>query len=331
MKKRIFRFGWIAASLFIMTTVIAISCKKTPDSNVAVSNIEQVGQPVKTIPVSIEVEGQKARIGIALSAQWYTLDLSSEAGKQGAERIKEAVKNHTPVRLFIKDNTTEIERVDEATAAEKNHFSQLIEKSKEEIANSAASSRTAIIPSQTTMNNLFNTIRNNSCVTTTATPPANPCITFRYAVDGCYARAHKMVQILNANGYDCQKQFVYGNLRASTGSCCVRWGYHVAVLVLFRNASGVTEERIFDPSLFTAPVTAATWRAACNNAVCGGTGSIIGWVNTLSTVYYRDFNNTVVLTDPNYINTNCVLTTFRNLSGCTPSPAPNVSGCPGIL
>jgi hypothetical protein len=59
-----------------------------------------------------------------------------------------------------------------------------------------------------------------------------------------------MRQILNNAGYECEKQFVYGNLRASTGTCCVSWVYHVAILVSFKNASGVVEKRIIDPSWY---------------------------------------------------------------------------------
>ncbi|MEF9480737.1 protein-glutamine glutaminase family protein [Chryseobacterium sp. 1B4] len=95
------------------------------------------------------------------------------------------------------------------------------------------------MPNLATLNSLFAQIKNQACGTSTA---SSPCITFRYPVDGCYARAHKMRQILLNAGYDCEKQFVYGNLRASTGTCCVSWVYHVAILVSFKNASGIVEK-----------------------------------------------------------------------------------------
>lgn len=135
-----------------------------------------------------------------------------------------------------------------------------------------------------------------------------------------------MRQILAANGYSCQKQFVYGSLRASTGVCCVSWSYHVAVLVKFVNASGVTEERIIDPSLFSnGPVLATTWRNACVSSSCGS-ASVSSYANSSGSVYYRSPYGSVIY-DDNYNNTRCVLLTFKSLMGCSPRPAPSVNNC----
>jgi hypothetical protein len=135
-----------------------------------------------------------------------------------------------------------------------------------------------------------------------------------------------MRQILLNAGYDCEKQFVYGNLRASTGTCCVSWVYHVAILVSYKNASGIVEKRIIDPSLFSSgPVTDAAWRAACTNTSCGS-ASVSSFANTAGNVYYRSPSGSL-LYDNNYVNTNCVLNIFSSLSGCSPSPAPSVGSC----
>ncbi|WP_262708735.1 MULTISPECIES: protein-glutamine glutaminase [unclassified Chryseobacterium] len=180
----------------------------------------------------------------------------------------------------------------------------------------------SVIPDLATLNSLFTQIKNQSCGTSTA---SSPCITFRFPVDGCYARAHKMRQILNNAGYECEKQFVYGNLRASTGTCCVSWVYHVAILVSFKNASGVVEKRIIDPSLnSTGPITDTAWRAACTNSTCGST-SVSSYANTAGNVYYRNPAGSL-LYDNNLVNTNCTLTAFSALSGCFAS-VPSTAHC----
>jgi Glutaminase len=63
------------------------------------------------------------------------------------------------------------------------------------------------------------------------------CIPFQYVRDGCYARAHKMRQIITDQyGYCCEKVFSFAipyphrlALKAGKwGGCCVTWWYHVA-------------------------------------------------------------------------------------------------------
>ncbi|WP_294304218.1 protein-glutamine glutaminase [uncultured Chryseobacterium sp.] len=278
-------------------------------------NVQNFG---RTIPVTMEKENGKYRVNFIITAQNFEIR-DSEENARYISMLQEAVKNETPVHVFLKANTNEIVKVDAPTEEDIRYFKSLL--TKETIAETQKA--VSVIPNQATLNSLFTQIKNQSCGTSTA---SSPCITFRYAVDGCYARAHKMRQILLNAGYDCEKQFVYGNLRASTGTCCVSWGYHVAILVSFRNASGAVEKRIIDPSLFTSgPVTDTAWRNACVNTSCGS-ASASSYANTAGTVYYRSPSGSL-LYDNNYVNTNCVLTTFASLSGCSPSPAPSVSSC----
>ncbi len=278
-------------------------------------NVQNFG---RTIPVTMEKENGKYRVNFIITAQNFEIR-DSEENARYISMLQEAMKNETPVHVFLKANTNEIVKVDAPTEEDVRYFKSLL--TKETIAETQKA--VSVIPNQATLNSLFTQIKNQSCGTSTA---SSPCITFRYAVDGCYARAHKMRQILLNAGYDCEKQFVYGNLRASTGTCCVSWGYHVAILVSFRNASGAVEKRIIDPSLFTSgPVTDTAWRNACVNTSCGS-ASASSYANTAGTVYYRSPSGSL-LYDNNYVNTNCVLTTFASLSGCSPSPAPSVSSC----
>ncbi len=271
-----------------------------------------------TIPVGIQKEGNVLKVSFIISAQFYEIKDSKE-NETFISMIQSAVENETPVHVFLKKNSNEIAKVEKAKDEDVTYFKSIFTKETQ----SETSKAVSVIPNLATLNNLFTQIKNQSCGTSTA---SSPCITFRYAVDGCYARAHKMRQILLNAGYDCEKQFVYGNLKASTGTCCVSWGYHVAILVSFKNASGVVEKRIIDPSLFTSgPVTDTAWRNACVNTSCGS-ASVSSYANTAGNVYYRSPSGSL-LYDNNYINTNCVLTTFSTLSGCSPVPAPSVASC----
>jgi hypothetical protein len=310
--------------LSVMALVTMASFNACADSNAGQDpllakefnvNVQNFGS---TVPVTLEKENGKYRVNFIITAQNFEIRDSEENAKY-ISMIREAVENETPIHVFLKAQTKEIVKVDAPTEEDIRYFKSLLTKETRTKTQKAVS----VIPNQATLNTLFNQIKNQSCGTSTA---SSPCITFRYAVDGCYARAHKMRQILLNAGYDCEKQFVYGNLKASTGTCCVSWGYHVAILVSFKNASGVVEKRIIDPSLFTTgPVTDTAWRTACVNTSCG-TASASSYTNTAGNVYYRSPSGSL-LYDNTYVNTNCVLTTFASLSGCSPSPAPSVASC----
>ena len=279
-------------------------------------------------PYSVTIKDQTAIIDFVESAQRFSLDLSKKDNEQMIDLINHSMMMENPIKVSINKNSTEILKAEELSEAEISSYKTLfVKQDNSGISNKILGINAAsIIPNEATLISLFNIIKNRTCNSSTATPPADPCITFWYVVDGCYARAHKMRQLLIANGYDCQKQFVYGNLTVSTGSCCVAWGYHVAPLVQFRNSSGKIEERIIDPSLFpSGPVTPSTWRNGCINTSCDRTASIIGYVTTPGDVYLRHPTAGTARYDNSYVSTNCILTAYRNYFGCNPSLPPSTS------
>ena len=307
---------------FSLSSFLVLSTKKNAVNTHNLIN--QIANEENFIPVSIRYEDKMAYVNFVLSAQWYGMDLSVANRDKEIELINNSIKTETPLKITLKENSSEIVRIEEASPEIIEYYKTIYVKPEPEGLNKAAAALVSVIPNQATLTTLFTKIKNSSCGASTA--PAI-CTTFRYAVDGCYARAHKSKQILETNGYSCRKQFVYGNLKASTGSCCVSWGYHVAILVEFKNASNVIEERVIDPSLFpSGPVLPLTWRNACKNTSCG-TASVSNYANVASSIYYRNTTGSTVIYDNNFVNTNCVLTKFKNLSGCTPSPAPSVSTC----
>ncbi|WP_284464352.1 protein-glutamine glutaminase [Chryseobacterium sp.] len=309
--------------LSMMVFVAALSFNACSDSNANQETVNPQSKEVvmkefgRTVPTGLDKEDGKYKVSFILSAQPYEIKDTKE-NEAYISMISQAVKNETPVQIFLKANSNEIAKVEKATAEDVRYFKSVFTKEERGVTNRLAS----VIPDLATLNSLFTQIKNQSCGTSTA---SSPCITFRYPVDGCYARAHKMRQILNNAGYECEKQFVYGNLRASTGTCCVSWVYHVAILVSFKNASGVIEKRIIDPSLnSTGPITDTAWRAACTNSTCGST-SVSSFTNTAGNVYYRSPSGSL-LYDNNLVNTNCTLTAFSALSGCS-APVPSTAHC----
>jgi len=122
--------------------------------------------------------------------------------------------------------------------------------------------------------------------------------TFKYPDDGCYARAHRMYQII-CQTYSSWKVWNYksanGQLRAcsdrgkNAGPCSpadmrryVEWVYHVAPLVLVKSGEQV-QETVLDPSLFTGPVTVDDWQSA-QNANGKGLGTL---ETTIPEIYYH--------------------------------------------
>jgi hypothetical protein len=86
-------------------------------------------------------------------------------------------------------------------------------------------------------------------------------IPHRYLADGNYARAHKMVWILEDQGVVAAKVWATGEfyLDWAFGEAGLR--YHVAPLVYVRGAGRVAVLRVLDPSLFDQPVTYQVWKA----------------------------------------------------------------------
>jgi hypothetical protein len=85
-------------------------------------------------------------------------------------------------------------------------------------------------------------------------------IPFGYIVDGCYARAHIMNEILGDHGLANGKIFLFGHLSArnSLFPRGVHWGYHVAPLVPVDDGAGV-ELRVVDPAIDKTPLLPETW------------------------------------------------------------------------
>jgi Glutaminase len=156
-----------------------------------------------------------------------------------------------------------------------------------------------------------------------------PCIPFQYVIDGCYARAHKMRQIIATKyRYCCEKVFSFANRGTDTlavkadkwGGCCVYWWYHVAPLVRVRVRLGrcnITLALVIDPGMFDKPVLLSTWLAAQANANCSPHANVSMYSIQPGSAYWpTNFSGTTFGTDPTYVLTDGTLTNYKNLTTC---------------
>jgi hypothetical protein len=90
-----------------------------------------------------------------------------------------------------------------------------------------------------------------------------PHIPFQYPLNGCWARAHEIVRLIERY-FDCDPRTIvakiwnFGSLEAKTNNnphCRVQWDYHVAPIVKVD-----AELLVIDPSLFNQPVSVDIWR-----------------------------------------------------------------------
>jgi hypothetical protein len=120
-------------------------------------------------------------------------------------------------------------------------------------------------PSGAKAQQVFDAMAATTCNPLTVPPP---CIPFMYPDDGCWARAHEMCRLMIGMGLSPRKVWIDHSqgywLHVSTKnnpSCYVEWGWHVAPTLCVRGRRFFSTSRmVIDPSLFTTPVSKATWK-----------------------------------------------------------------------
>jgi hypothetical protein len=168
---------------------------------------------------------------------------------------------------------------------------------------------------------LFNLCAAQSC--NPLTVPV-PCIPFMYPEDGCWARASEMCRLMILDGAYPRKVWIDGYLNAkskNTPACEVWWGWHVAPTLCVRKWPwfffGTTY--VIDPSLFTTPVTVATWKSVQNDP----SATLTYTAHT----YYSSWHPS----DPTYTETNSDLATYRTVlqaRALGPDGPPPYAHCP---
>ncbi len=143
-------------------------------------------------------------------------------------------------------------------------------------------------------------------VTATSCDPRtvpSPCLPFLYPDDGCFARAHEMCRLMLGAGVEPRKVWLDGRLQAATRhhpSCKVRWGWHVAPTLRVKRGFMKSQDVVFDPSLFAAPVSKREWKDAQGDPRAKLTA-------TAASLYMRDF----LPDDPDYSDTRYRLDYYR--------------------
>jgi hypothetical protein len=155
--------------------------------------------------------------------------------------------------------------------------------------------------SATKAQQVFNGMNATSCNPLTVPPP---CIPFLYPDDGCWGRAHEMCRLMINMGLSPKKVWIQGSLYVNTKNnpnCHVWWGWHVAPTLCVRGKGFFqTQSMVIDPSLFTTPVSKATWKGVQGDPSATLTDSD-------ASIFYLWGS----VTDPTYTQTNQVLAAYR--------------------
>lgn len=286
--------------------------------------------------------------------QIFTLPPSARSRPAITDRLKEALERNAPVRAVLNPRRGVVERVDPPSPRELREF----EKTRTFLENPDKTLRiavssidpttfnivdhylqiptfrlcTRIIPSYKVADDIFDFCAAQSCHL--PGPPAiSHCIPFQYVRDGCYARAHKMRQIIEDQyGYCCEKVFSFANQGNDTlavkankwGGCCVTWWYHVAPLVRVRiriNLGSASFQfvlaMVIDPGMFDKPVLLSSWLMAQEDTSCSANANVSTYSIQPGSAYWpANYAGTSFGTDPTYALTHSTLTGYKNLTTC---------------
>lgn len=82
---------------------------------------------------------------------------------------------------------------------------------------------------------------------------------FDSPLDACFARAHRMAQVMDERDIISGKAFVEGELFVDTKFGELGWSYHAASIIMVKD-KGVLTPTIMDPTLFDKPVSYDEWK-----------------------------------------------------------------------
>jgi Glutaminase len=172
---------------------------------------------------------------------------------------------------------------------------------------------TKIMPGYSTAEEIFNYCAAQGCYL--GPTQVQPCIPFEFVRNGCFARAHKMRQIITIKyGYCCEKVFSYGDLNVKAdkwGGCCVSWWYHVAPLVRVK-VDNIVYCYVIDPGMFDKPVLLSEWLTAQANKNCYSGAGVTNYSIQPGSAYTPAGGGSSYTTDANYTITNTDLQIYNN-------------------
>lgn len=287
----------VSVSLLAAVMMTAIfSCNKKDGDGAAVNNSETAAlrgsdRLLSVANVISRDNGAKTEVWFYETPLVHEFSMTATGAARFVQLLNEAKDNKTPVNVRVSAGAEDkIEAILTPTAEQVRTFNE--NRAKQEAAEAvpepeaARTTLTAVIPNTTMLNNIWNSLRNECCAL--AGPYiTGQCIPFQYVADGCYARAHKMRQIIEGTyGYTSYKVFNYADqcpispgvlaVKASLwgNNCCVRWWYHVAPYVYVQSGTSQVAY-LLDPSMHSGPVAISTWLNAQKNTSCGYTAGTV--------------------------------------------------------
>jgi hypothetical protein len=283
-------------------------------------------------------DGKSVQAWFYESPQIFSFSVTNPHAKANFDALKYAKENNVPVNVRLSESASDrIDVIIPSTTEQRAGFKADMAKrematpvpSPEEVAAQGTNNLVGVIPNVATLNTIFNKIK-DQCCKSPGPYTYGQCVPFQFVADGCYARAHKMRQIIeNFYGYTSYKVFNYacngsGTLSVSAtlwnNNCCVNWWYHVASYVYVQVGSSQVAYLI-DPAMFTGPVSISSWVSAQKNAGCGYNGSAQGQVYYTSNAYAPSSLNTgtctlVPFADNTYTAADATCASYAPKQGC---------------
>ena len=255
----------------------------------------------------VSPETGELRVSFYESERIYSVPAAAKNFESMLSRISASKDQHLPIQISVQPNN-ELNDAIEATPEEINTFKQRFIEEPE-----VRDQYQMVIGSMEELSSIFKWIQEQNCADGNA--KIDFCIPFQYKIDGCYARAHKMREILQQRyGYGCNKIFSHGgiwhSLAVNNGDCCVYWGWHDAPVVKVNTDNGVVQ-MVIDPSLFDHAVTLAEWLTVQDDATCDPNAKVASYQIVPGSYYFEDGTQ-----DNDYHQTNMILKLYRDLQTC---------------
>jgi hypothetical protein len=335
-------------SLSAITAVLALSFVvfisfKRKTKVVAGSNIESLKQDrndrlLSVANVYYTKDEKMAEVWFYETPLVYEFSATNPNAKRNFELLINAKEKNEPVNVrLVPKIENRIDLISSATSEQITRFKTEVSKREKAVEVEAPASEKSltgpqflnrqsgtpligVVPNTTVLNKIFGTVR-GECCKLYGPYLFGQCVPFQFVADGCYARAHKMRQVIeNWYGYTSYKVFNYACNGAGTLSVnATLWGNNCYVIVqVGANQYGY----LIDPAMFTGPVGIPTWVAAQKNVSCGYGGAAQGQVYYTSNAYApSNLDNItcklVPYADNNYNAANAKCAEYSAKQGCS--------------
>lgn len=252
------------------------------------------------------------------SERLYYIVRSLENFTEKNNFLSKAAGNIYPLKITFDVESGQIRSVDTLIKAEADSFLIRYKKLRKPI--SLVPSATPAVD-MTKANEIFKYCADQKCPT-----PANvtPCITFQYVIDGCYARAHMMRDIVETK-YKISVRKVFSFATPGTnslaveatkwGGCCVEWTYHVAPVIEVKVGT-VETDYVIDPGMFDKVVKVSEWVDAQKNK-CAHSGVVQSSSIQPGEYYTPIRGGERYTTDPTLSDTKATLIAYKERKTCT--------------